>query len=195
MLKEDVSKTKMALSNNTEESLELAVKDNSAYKSAMVKMATNELDIKSMITMLCVNVETRLAQIFDIIQQDPNNINPRTDRILTEYIDKFQTVIEKYYKYVEQAPDQIIHHQVTLQAVDQHISVFHEVIREVLSQMDLESAMYFMEVFNEKMSKLKPPSEPVIISSEAKLAEVKVLNEEINKKVNEEDDEDPDDKK
>jgi len=192
MLKEDISKTKLAVSTNTEENLELAVKDNSAYKSAMMQMATNEVDIKKMITLLVLNVETRLSQIFDIIQQDPNNINARTDRILTEYIDKFQGVIEKYYKYVEQAPDQIIHHNITLQAVDQHISVFHDVIREVLSQMDLESAMYFMEVFNEKMSKLKPATEAVI-SSETKLAEVKILNEEINKKIN--DDEDPDDKK
>src|SRR5437588_708050 len=82
MLKEDVAKTKQALVNNTEEGLELAVKENSAYRSAMVKMANNELDVKTMITTLCINVETRLAQIFDTIQQDPNNINPRVDRLL-----------------------------------------------------------------------------------------------------------------
>lgn len=193
MLKDDIAKTKQAVSTNTEEHLELAVKENSAYRSAMMKMATNELDAKTMITNLCINVETRLAQIFDIIQQDPNNINPRVDRLLTEYVDKFGSIIEKYYKYVEQAPDQVIQHNITLQAVDQHISVFHEVIREVLSQMDLESAMYFMEVFNDKMSKLKPPNETTVITSEAKLAEVKVLNDEINKKINE-DDKDPDDK-
>lgn len=194
MLKEDIAKTKQAVNTNTEENLQLAVKENSAYRSAMVKMATNEMDAKSMIKNLCINVETRLSQIFDVIQQDPNNINPRIDRLLTEYVDKFGSIIEKYYKYVEQAPDQIIQHNITLQAVDQHISVFHEVIREVLSQMDLESAMYFMEVFNEKMSKLKPPSEAPQLTSEAKLAEVKVLNEEINKKLND-DDKDPDDKK
>jgi hypothetical protein len=190
MLKEDIAKTKIALSNNTEENLQLAVKDNSAYKNAMLEMATNEIDAKRMITNLCVAIETRLSQVFDAIQQDPNNINTRIDRLMIEYADTLGNVLEKYYKFVEQAPDQIIQHNITLQAVDQHISVFHEVIREVLSQMDLESAMYFMEVFNDKMSKLKPSGENNNVSSltsEAKLAEVKILNEEINKKINEND--------
>lgn len=197
MLREDIAKTKMAVTNNTEETLQLAVKDNSAYKNAMLEMANNEIDAKRMITNLCVAIETRMAQVFDSIQQDPNNINTRVDRLMIEYAEALGNILEKYYKFVEQAPDQIIQHNITLQAVDQHISVFHEVIREVLSQMDLESAMYFMEVFNEKMSKLKPPSEggsaPPMLTSEAKLAEVKVLNEEINKKLN--DDKDPNDKK
>jgi len=82
MLKEDIAKTKIAVANHTEENLELAVKENSTYRSAMLKMANNEIDVKTMITTLCINVETRLAQIFDTIQQDPNNINPRIDRTI-----------------------------------------------------------------------------------------------------------------
>jgi hypothetical protein len=69
--------------------------------------------------------------------------------------------------------------------VDQHISVFHDVIKEILSQMDLETSLYFMEVFNEKMSKLKPPKEEGVLNPEIRLAEVKLLNETINKKINE----------
>jgi len=42
-----------------------------------------------------------------------------------------------------------------LQVVDQHISVFHDVIKEVLSQMDSDTLLYFMEVFDDKMAKLK----------------------------------------
>ncbi len=190
MLKEDIAKTKMAVSNHTEENLELAVKDNSAYRSAMLQMANNEVDAKRMITNLCLAIETRISQVFDSIQQDPNNINTRVDRLMIEYADSLGGILEKYYKFVEHAPDQVIQHNITLQAVDQHISVFHDVIREVLSQMDLESAMYFMEVFNEKMSKLRPASEVPLLTPEAKLAEVKVLNEEINKKINSDDDDD-----
>jgi len=191
MLKEDVAKTKQALANSSENDLELAVKDSSSYKSAMLQLANNELDVKQMITRLCVNVENRLAQLFDIIQENPNDINHRTDRLLTEYIEKFQNVLEKYYKYVEQAPDQVIHHNVTLHAVDQHTSIFYEAIRGTLSQMDLESSMLFMELYNEMLSKLKAPTDMPFLTPEAKLAEVKVLNEEINKKLN--DDKDPND--
>jgi hypothetical protein len=74
---------------------------------------------------------------------------------------------------------------VTLQVVDQHISVFHDVIKEVLSQMDLETSLYFMEVFNEKMAKLKMPEPNAPPTTEMKIAEAKVLNETINQKINE----------
>lgn len=186
MLQEDVNKTRNALATSSEDSLELSVKNNSAYKSAMLDLANNEVDVKKMITRLCLNVEIRLGQIFDLIQRDPEKIDTRVDRLLTEYIDKFQVVLEKYYKYVEQGPDQVIQHNITLQAVDQHISVFHDVIKEILSQMDVESAMYFMEVFNDKMSKLKPPSDNLnIVHPDIKLAEAKILNQTINEKLNE----------
>jgi hypothetical protein len=181
----DLSKTKTALANGTSDQLELAVKSNHSYKDALVKMANTELDIRSMVANLCVNVETRIAQVFDEIQEDPRNINTKVDRLLIDYAEALGNILEKYYKFTEQPADQIIQHNVTLQVVDQHISVFHDVIKEVLSQMDLESSMLFMELFNEKMSKLKAPSPEAQPTQEMKLAEAKLLNETINKKINE----------
>lgn len=185
MIKEDIAKTKTAMVAGTEENLELAIKDSSAYKSAMIQMANKEVDIKKMITNLCITIETRLAQIFDSIQEDPRNIDTKIDRVFLEYVDRLGVALERYYKIVEQGPDQVIHHNITLQAVDQHVAVFHDVIKDVLAQMDHESAMYFMEVFRTKMAKIKPPSD-AILTQEAKFAEVKILNEEISRKINEE---------
>jgi len=42
-----------------------------------------------------------------------------------------------------------------------------------------------MEVFNEKMTKLKLPDPAAAPTTEMKLAEAKLLNETINKKINE----------
>ena len=42
-----------------------------------------------------------------------------------------------------------------------------------------------METFNIEMSKLKAPEKDAPVSSEMRLAEAKVLNETINKKINE----------
>ena len=50
--------------------------------------------------------------------------------------------------------------------------------------MDLETSMYFMEVFNNKMSKLKAPSPDAQPTQEMRMAEAKFLNETINKKIN-----------
>jgi hypothetical protein len=184
MIQEDLIKTKSSLLLNTEDSLELSVKSNSAYKNKMLELANKELDVKSIITNLCVGIEVRLGQIFDEIQEDPRNINTRVDRLLIEYADTLGSIIEKYYKLTTVQPDQIVQHNVTLQVVDQHISVFHDVIKEVLSQMDLDTSLYFMEVFNDKMAKLKQPSDKAMPNTDVRLAEAKLLSETINTKIN-----------
>jgi hypothetical protein len=179
---EDIVKVKS--SGSVEEKLELAIRNNSSYRSVMLKTANNELDIREMITNLCKAIESRLAQVFDEIQEDPRNINTRVDRLLIDYTEVLGNILEKYYKFTELPVNQVVQHNVTLQVVDQHISVFHDVIREVLSQMDLETSLYFMEVFNDKMAKLKPPGEKEIPNTDIRLAEAKLLNETINKKLN-----------
>jgi hypothetical protein len=183
---QDLSKVKGAITTNSTDQLDLAVKSNPSYKDALVKIANNELDIDTIMAKMAINVEARVAQIYDIVQDNPNDINTKVERVLIEYIDALGNLLDKYHKWKEgRTPDQIIQHNVTLQVVDQHISVFHDVIKEVLSQMDLETSMYFLEVFNEKMSKLKPPTPETAPSQEMKLAEAKLLNETINKKINE----------
>ena len=42
-----------------------------------------------------------------------------------------------------------------------------------------------MELFNEKMSQLKMPVPEAVLNTDMKLAEAKILNETINKKLNE----------
>jgi len=184
MIREDMMKTKQAVATSTEEQLELAVKNNSTYKNKMLELAGKEIDVRQMVAHLCIAIETRLGQVFDEIQEDPRNINTRVDRVLIEYGELLGGLLEKYYKFTENPADMVIQHNVTLQAVDQHISVFHDVIRDVLSQLDLESSMLFMETFNEKMSKLKMPSPEQPLNTDVKLAEAKLLNETINKKLN-----------
>jgi hypothetical protein len=184
MIREDMLKTKQAVAASTEDQLELAIKNNSTYKSKMLELAGKEIDVRQMVAHLCVAIETRLGQVFDEIQEDPRNINTKIDRVLIEYGELFGGLLEKYYKFTESPADMVIQHNVTLQAVDQHISVFHDVIRDVLSQLDLESSMLFMETFNEKMAKLRPPTPEQPLNTDMKLAEAKILNETINKKLN-----------
>lgn len=184
LIQEDIAKSKQAINSSTEDQLELAVQNNNTYKSKMLELADKEIDVRKIISNLCIAIETRLAQVFDEIQEDPRNINTRVDRLLIEYADTLGNILEKYYKFTELPANQIVQHNVTLQVVDQHISVFHDVIKEVLSQMDLETSLYFMEVFNQKMEKLKAPDKENI-NTDMKLAEAKLLNETINKRINE----------
>ena len=181
----DIANTKTALATSTTDQLELAVKSNPTYQDAMVKLATGELNVDQMMGKMALAVETRISQIYDIIQEDPRNVNTKTERLWAEYMEIAGGLLDKYYKWKESQAITTVNHNVTLQVVDQHISVFHDVIKEVLSQMDLETSLYFMEVFNEKMAKLKMPEPNAPPTTEMKIAEAKVLNETINQKINE----------
>lgn len=185
MIQDDLVKTKSAISSNTEDQLELSVKNNTAYKSIMLETANKQLDVRSTIHNLCIAIETRLSQVFDEIQEDPRNINTKVDRLLIDYTEVLGNILEKYYKFTESPADMVVNHNVTLQVVDQHITVFHDVIKRVLSQVDLETSMYFMEEFNKEMTKLKAPDRDAPPNVDTQLAEVRLLSETINKKLNE----------
>lgn len=183
---DDIQKTKTAIATTgTIDALDLAVKNNPAYEDAMIKLAKGELNVDQMMAKMALNVETRFSQLFDLIQEDPRSANTKIERLWVDMGEMMGNVLDKYYKWKESQANQVINHNVTLQVVDQHISVFHDVIKEVLSQMDLETSLYFMEVFNDKMAKLKMPDPGAPATPEMKLAEVRVLNETINKKINE----------
>lgn len=163
----------------TTDQLDLAVKNNPSYKNALVGVLNEEIDLKAAISRLCIAVETRLGQIHDIIQEeyynDPRSINVKVDRLMIEYINAFSPLLEKANKIINEAPDQIVQHNVTVQHIDQHIGVFYEAIRETLSEMNLEHSMVFMESFNAKLKKLQDPA----MTPVNRLQEVKALNSTI----------------
>jgi len=185
-IQQDILKTKTALAtNNNIDSIELAIKSNPTYQDTILQLSSKELDVEVMMGRMALAVETRMGQIYDLIQEDPRSINTKTERLWVELVETAGGLLDKYYKWKESQSTQVIQHNVTLQVVDQHISVFHNVIKEVLAQMDLETSLYFMEVFNEQMGKLKMPEANAPPTTEMKLAEAKLLNETINKKINE----------
>jgi hypothetical protein len=180
----DVFNTKNSLATTDQDGLALAVQNNPTYQELITKAANTELDFRQLIIRVGMALETRLAQIFDAIQEDPRNINSRVDRVFLDYCERMESVLDKCHKFNEAPGSTVVQHNMTIQVVDQHISVFHDVIKKVLSQMDLETSLYFMEVFNEEFSKLKMPSEKDHPTTEMKLAEAKLINEEIDQKLN-----------
>src|SRR5690606_23069693 len=166
------------------EDLALSINNLPAYQKVIMNAANEELDVRKIISRLCVAIETRFSQVFDEIQEDSRSINPSLDRVLIEYTNVLGGILDKYHKFTESPGEINITNNITLQAVDQHIAVFHDVMKDVLAQMDLDTSLYFMEVFNEKMGALKANSTNITSSSD-RLSEAKVLNETINKKLNE----------
>jgi len=183
ILKEDLSKTQTALTT-TDKELELAIKGSSAYKETMLQLAGKELDVKNMIVNMITALNTRIEQIFNEHQLDPSNINTRTERLFNEMIAQWKGVMELYHKYVLQSPDQIIQHNMTITHIDQYTIAIQGAVKETLMEIDYEASMRFLQLIGEKLEKLKMPTEQKIIPAEERFSEVKIINEEINKKLN-----------
>lgn len=179
-IKKDIVATTTNKSLSLSEQAELSVRNNKTYKSKMLELVDGEIDIKKIILNMVVGIETRAAQVFDQIQNDPQNT--RTDRILIEWFDTLGNALEKYHKLVLGAPDQVIQHNVNIQAVDKYTDVFVDSIKETLSEMGIEYSLRFMELYNEKLTKLKQSSETQQ-STEMRLAEAKIINETITEKL------------
>lgn len=186
-IREDFANAKLALANNNVDSLELSVQNNSDYKNLVLKTVDKELNLKEQVSRLCTAIETRLSQIYDVIQEDPRNINTKVDYVLIKYAEVLGGLLEKAYKIIEGGPDQIIQHNVNVQHnMDANRTVMYEAIKETLQEIDIEASMLFMEKYTEKLSKLQDPSQPVQIQPvEKRLSEVKVLHESMNKMLSE----------
>jgi hypothetical protein len=178
-LKQDISTVETALTKA--QSTESIVKGNKAYKQKVMELAEKKLDVKTIVINMVVAIEDRLSQLYDNIQEDPSSF--REDRKLMEWFNTLGLALDRYYKIVEQGPDQIIQHNVTLQAVDQHINVFQEVIRKTLEQMDVETSLYFMEIFNQEMSKLRQQNATAAPNLDVQLTDAKLLAEKIHEKL------------
>ena len=180
----DINSVQSSLVPTQSDELALAVQNNITYKELIEKAAHTELDFRQLIVRLGMALEVRMEQIFNEIQADPRNINTKIDRLFLDMAERMEGVLDKCHKFNEPQVNTVVQHNMTIQVVDQHIAVFHDVIRKVLSQMDLESSLLFMEIFNEEFAKLKMPTPQDRVTPEMKIAEAKILNEEINKKLN-----------
>jgi hypothetical protein len=185
LIQEDMRNTKQAVATSNEEQLALAVQNNSTYRSKMIELASKEIDIRGMAARLCAAIETRLSQVFDEIQENPRDINTKVDRLLIDYAEVFGNILEKYYKFTEAPAETLIQNNMTIQFMDQHVVIIQEAIKETLAELDLESSMLFMERLQNKMAKLDLPKKDAMPNTDVRLAEAKMLNETINKKLNE----------
>ena len=162
-----------------ERKLSAALQNNKAYQDRLIEYADKQIDIKKVIQNMVFIITDRVEQVFDSIQQNP--ASAKADYPLIKWFEVLINAVEKFDKIVNQAPDQIIQHNITVQQVDRHVFVIQDALRRTLSQIDPEAASLFMEIMNKEMSNLKEPAinqnEPLL---DAQLKEVKLLSDTLS---------------
>lgn len=179
IVREDIAKTKSNLT--AEQELQQEIQGSPKYHKVLEKYVNNEIDIKLIVRRCVAAVEMRVEQMYDLIQEDPRNI--KMDRTLVEWFQTLTTILEKYDTILNGSPDQInIQNNINIQVVDQHINVVYNVIKEILSRLDYDTSLLFIDLFNEEMKKLKP-LENTVLPQDERLSEAKILSEVVSTKL------------
>lgn len=156
--------------------------NNKTYKERLNELADQEIDIKRLITQTIMLIRDRVEQIYDIVQDNPQNMKP--DYALIKWFETLLNATEKYHKIYAQPADQIINNNITVNMIEQHTSVLQEAIRDTMLEMDPEISYIFMDKLSKKLAKLEEPNHK-IESTEKRMKEIKLLNSSISEELNE----------
>lgn len=178
-MRQDLEKTKSNITAT--EQIQMEIQGTPAYHKALEKYTDKEVDVKLIIKKLVVNAELRLSQMFDMMQEDPYNFKP--DRTIIEWFNTLMNILEKYDGVLNGSPDQInIQNNINIQVVDDHINVIFNIIKEILTKLDYDTSLLFIDMYNEEIKKIKSTS-PTQLPVETRLKEATMLSETISEKL------------
>lgn len=181
IIQQDFAKTK-EIQKSSDNEVKDIVQGNEAYHKQLEKLVNQELDIKTTIKKMIIAAETRLSQMYDIVQQDPRNI--KMDRQLVEWFNTLSDSLEKLAK-IESGmlggPNtQVINNQhINIQVIDNYTNAIYDIVREILSKIDYDASMLFIQLWEEKIPQLKITPQEKMLSGDERLEEVKQLSDKI----------------
>jgi|688.fasta_scaffold706406_2 hypothetical protein len=184
-IKEDILKVK----NDPNNELELTLKNNKAYKAKILELTDKKIDIEEKVSRLITAIEDRAAEVFDKMQNQ--EIDFKKDTILINYLGLLGETLSKYYDMKEKEEKKQLNNvtninntNVTIQVLDQQVSIFYDIFKQVLETLDFETSMRCLELFNEKLSKARLANTKEF-TLDQQIAEVKLLNDTVQKRLNE----------
>lgn len=187
---------------NTDSKLEKKIADSlmdtASWKERIERGVEKEFEYIDRLDNILTILETRAEQIFDKIQDNPEDT--RADYVFTKYMEILMTAIEKADKIRNDKPDVKIEHTYTVQMVEQQSAAFQEAIIKVLERLGPEYSSMFLDLLNEELSGLNakkaldlPTNNNVKKLTEKRYSELDKLDakaNEFNQKFMEDDEED-----
>lgn len=161
-------------SKSDDKVLSASLLNNKTYRDRLQEIADKEFNILRVLDNLVVVAHDRFEQVFDRVQENPGSFDG--DNNLRNYITMMFDVAEKLEKIRLNAPETLMHQNVTMQAVDEYMTAYQEAIRETLAEIDPDTAMLFMDKLYNKLNNLKPPKS---MTQEERIREAEVLQERV----------------
>jgi len=160
--------------NKTDKLVYESLLNNKAWKNRIADFADEEIDFKKKVQQLVVIISARAEQVFDKIQQNPEGT--KGDYALIKWLELLMNALEKADKLVNERPDKIIQHDISVTMVEQHSVLFQETIRELLLELSPEVSARFMDILTTKLNQLKPENVSMPRQKTIEAKKVEILN-------------------
>lgn len=146
------------------------------YRERMQELADKQLNTLDTVEKNMGIVLTRVEQMYDLIQNDPENA--KLDNTLIRYMQLVKDGMETIERMKVNSVDNLAHHNFTMQALQENINVMQDAIREALSELDPQLASLVMDKLYQKLNELEPAKAltPDEQAREAQKFEGKVLS-------------------
>lgn len=170
-IQRDASQIQGAAVPSVDSAAKSLVAENPSYREKLEEYLNQEIDIKKTVKKLIITIEYRADQLFNKIQENPSGT--KTDYALINYMNTLVSVLEKYDVIINGSQEKITQqNNINIQVLDQHVLGIQNIIRKILTRLDQENSLMFIDLWNEELEKMKP-EEP--LSIEERVSEVKQL--------------------
>lgn len=157
--------------------------DTRAWRDRVIDGVKKEINYLDKLDNVLTILETRSEQIFDMIQNDPENT--RTDYVFTKYMELLMLAIEKGDKIRNDRPDVRVEHTYTVQMVESQSVAFQNAIRRLLERLTPEYGSMFMDLLNEEFAKINPKELGLIPHTSKEIDKERQAMDKLNVKVEE----------
>lgn len=134
-----------------EQQKQAALEATSAYQDKINAIADTHLDVSNKILRLDAIIENRMEYWFNSIAQGEATPS-QADKEMRQYMDRQMQLLQQYKKFVEGMADHTIEHTINIQIFNDQLSIFRDIIGEILTELEPEKAMMFMDLVNKRLN-------------------------------------------
>lgn len=135
-----------------QEAMKEEVRNTTAYREAITAIATEKLDTQRELIEIFHILKSRVEILYNNLQN--GQFHEKQEKALRDTMVQMMAALENYKKWVEGHVD-TTRMEVSVNVVNDQVSILREAVREVLVEMEPELAVKFMAKLSEKMRDLK----------------------------------------
>lgn len=122
-----------------------------AYQEKINSIADSHLDVANKILRLDAIIEDRMEYWFNAIGNGEATPG-QADKEMRQYIDRQMQLLQQYKKFVEGMADHTVEHTINIKIFNDQIVIFRDIIRDILSELNPDKAIKFMDMVNKRLS-------------------------------------------